>query len=61
MSQRITPFLWFDNQAEEALNFYASVFKNTKIGEIRRMGDSRPGKDHVVTGSINIERSAVER
>ena len=46
---KITPFLWFDNQAEEALNFYASVFKNTKIGTIRRMSDT------VLTGSINIE------
>jgi predicted 3-demethylubiquinone-9 3-methyltransferase (glyoxalase superfamily) len=29
--QKITPFLWFDNQAEEAVNFYLSVFKNSKI------------------------------
>ena len=31
MMQRITPFLWFDNQAEEAANFYVSVFKNSKV------------------------------
>jgi predicted 3-demethylubiquinone-9 3-methyltransferase (glyoxalase superfamily) len=54
--QKITPFLWFDNQAEEALNFYASVFKNTKIGQVNRMGDGGPsGKDQILTGSITIE------
>ena len=34
--QKITPFLWFDNRAEEAANFYTSVFKNSKIGNITR-------------------------
>jgi predicted 3-demethylubiquinone-9 3-methyltransferase (glyoxalase superfamily) len=37
--QKITPFLWFDNQAEEAMNFYASVFKNSKIGSVNRGPD----------------------
>ena len=37
--QRITPCLWFDNQAEEAANFYASIFKNSKIGNITRYGE----------------------
>jgi predicted 3-demethylubiquinone-9 3-methyltransferase (glyoxalase superfamily) len=41
--QKITPFLWFDNNAEEALNFYASVFKNAKVRDIRRYGDAGPG------------------
>ena len=36
--QKITSCLWFDNQAEEAANFYASIFKNAKIGEITRYG-----------------------
>lgn len=36
ISQRITPFLWFDNQAEEAVNFYTSIFKNSKIGSTSR-------------------------
>jgi predicted 3-demethylubiquinone-9 3-methyltransferase (glyoxalase superfamily) len=36
--QRITPFLWFDTQAEEAANFYVSIFKNSKIGRITRYG-----------------------
>jgi len=36
--QKITPFLWFDNKAEEAANFYVSIFKNSKIGSITRYG-----------------------
>lgn len=38
--QRITPFLWFDSQAEEAANFYVSIFKNSKIGRISRYGEA---------------------
>jgi predicted 3-demethylubiquinone-9 3-methyltransferase (glyoxalase superfamily) len=34
--QKITPFLWFDNQAEEAASFYVSIFKNSKVGRIAR-------------------------
>ena len=37
--QKITPFLWFDNQAEEAAKFYASIFKDSKIGRILPYGD----------------------
>ncbi len=40
MMQKITPCLWFDNQAEEAVNFYVSVFKNSKIGKIARYGEA---------------------
>jgi len=40
---KITPFLWFDNQAEEAANFYVSIFKNSKIGDISRYGEAGPG------------------
>jgi predicted 3-demethylubiquinone-9 3-methyltransferase (glyoxalase superfamily) len=40
---RITPFLWFDSQAEEAANFYVSVFDNSRILEIVRYGDAGPG------------------
>jgi predicted 3-demethylubiquinone-9 3-methyltransferase (glyoxalase superfamily) len=36
--QKITPFLWYDIQAEEAANFYVSVFKNSKVGDIARYG-----------------------
>ena len=41
--QKITPFLWFDNQAEEAMNFYVSIFPNSKAGDISRYGESGPG------------------
>ena len=38
--QKITPFLWFDNQAEEAMIFYTSIFKNSKPGRVSRNGDA---------------------
>ena len=37
--QKITPFLWFDNKAEEAAKFYCSIFKNSKIGKVARYGE----------------------
>lgn len=40
---KITPFLWFDTQAEEAANFYCSVFKNSRIVKISRYGEAGPG------------------
>jgi predicted 3-demethylubiquinone-9 3-methyltransferase (glyoxalase superfamily) len=42
-NQKITPFLWFDNQAEEAAQFYTSIFKNSKILQVSRYGDAGPG------------------
>ncbi len=54
--QKITPFLWFDSNAENAINFYTSIFKNSKIGEIRRYGDAGPGpKGSVMTVRFQIE------
>ena len=54
--QKITPFLWFDNQAEEAMNFYASIFKNSKIGNVVRYGDAGPGpKGSVMIASFELE------
>lgn len=41
--QKITPFLWFDNQAEAAANFYVSIFKNSKIVSVDRYGEAGPG------------------
>jgi predicted 3-demethylubiquinone-9 3-methyltransferase (glyoxalase superfamily) len=41
--QKIVTFLWFDNQAEEAANFYTSIFKDSKIMEISRYGEAGPG------------------
>jgi predicted 3-demethylubiquinone-9 3-methyltransferase (glyoxalase superfamily) len=40
--QKITPFLWFDTQAEEATNFYVSVFKSSRIVRVLRYGDAGP-------------------
>ncbi len=41
--QKITPFLWFNDNAEEAANFYVSIFKNSKIVSVSRYGDAGPG------------------
>jgi predicted 3-demethylubiquinone-9 3-methyltransferase (glyoxalase superfamily) len=41
--QRISPFLWFDNQAEEAANFYVSIFKNSKVNQITYYDEAGPG------------------
>src|SRR5216684_858534 len=41
--QKITPFLWFNDKAEEAMNFYVSIFKNSKVGRVTRYGDAGPG------------------
>jgi predicted 3-demethylubiquinone-9 3-methyltransferase (glyoxalase superfamily) len=54
--QKITPFLWFDNQAQEAMNFYTSVFKNSKTGNISRYGEAGPGEPgSVLTASFELE------
>ncbi len=50
--QKITPFLWFDNQAEEAMNFYVSIFKNSKVGTISRYGDAGPGPERQRDGRL---------
>jgi predicted 3-demethylubiquinone-9 3-methyltransferase (glyoxalase superfamily) len=41
--QKIVPFLWFDGKAEEAANFYVSIFKNSKVVSVSRYGDAGPG------------------
>jgi predicted 3-demethylubiquinone-9 3-methyltransferase (glyoxalase superfamily) len=54
--QKIVTFLWFDNQAEEAANLYVSVFKNSKIGAVRRYGKAGPGPEgSVMTVSFQLE------
>jgi len=54
--QKITPFLWFNDKAEEAANFYVSLFKNSKVKEVRRYGDAGPGpKGSVMTITFQIE------
>ncbi|HLW85703.1 MAG TPA: VOC family protein [Candidatus Sulfotelmatobacter sp.] len=54
--QKIRPFLWFDNNAEEAMKFYTSIFKNSKIGGIQRYGEGGPGPTgSVISGTFTIE------
>jgi predicted 3-demethylubiquinone-9 3-methyltransferase (glyoxalase superfamily) len=48
MQQKITPFLWFDGNAEEAMNLYVSIFKNSKIGSVTRYGEGGPGPSGTV-------------
>jgi predicted 3-demethylubiquinone-9 3-methyltransferase (glyoxalase superfamily) len=54
--QKITPFLWFNGQAEEAMNFYVSVFKNSKVVHVSRYGDAGPGpKGTVMSATFQLE------
>jgi len=54
--QKITPFLWFNDNAEEAANFYTSIFKNSKIDHIARNGDNSPGpKGSVLMVTFTLE------
>ena len=54
--QKITPFLWFDNQAEEAVNFYSSIFKNSKIKNMARYGEGGPGQaGSVMTAAFELD------
>src|SRR5438067_6092476 len=54
--QKIAPFLWFNNNAEEAANFYTSIFKNSKIVNIARWGDAGPGpKGTVMSATFELE------
>lgn len=57
--QKITPFLWFDKNAEEAVNFYVSIFKNSRIESITRYGDAGPRpKGMVMTMAFQLEGQA---
>jgi predicted 3-demethylubiquinone-9 3-methyltransferase (glyoxalase superfamily) len=54
--QKIVTFLWFDNQAEEAVNLYTSIFKNSKITGVARNGEAGPGpKGSVMTMNFTLE------
>lgn len=54
--QKITPFLWFDNQAEEAMNFYTSAFGNSKIVSVNRLPEGAPGVvGKVMTATFQLE------
>ena len=54
--QKISPFLWFENQAEEAANFYTSIFPNSKIRHTSRYGEAGPGpKGSVMSITFELE------
>jgi predicted 3-demethylubiquinone-9 3-methyltransferase (glyoxalase superfamily) len=54
--QKITPFLWFNGQAEEAANYYVSTFKNSKILNVARFGEAGPGpKGAVMLVTFELE------
>ncbi|HEX9455513.1 MAG TPA: VOC family protein [Candidatus Binatia bacterium] len=53
---KITPFLWFDDKAEEAMNFYVSIFKNSKAGSVARYGEAGPGpKGSVMSVTFELD------
>src|SRR3990172_1195539 len=53
---KIIPYLWFDNQAEEAMNFYTSIFENSRVGSVTRYGEAGPGpKGSVMIASFELE------
>ena len=54
--QKITPFLWFDGKAEEAMNFYVSIFKNSKVVGVSRYGEAGPGpKGTAMSATFELE------
>ena len=56
MNRKITPFLWFDDKAEEATNFYVSIFKNSEILSVNRYGPAGPGPEGtVMTTSFRLD------
>lgn len=55
-SSRITPFLWFDNNAEEAVAFYLSIFPNSRrLSELRNTGDAPGPKGGILTLSFELD------
>ncbi len=54
--QKITPFLWFNDKAEEAMKFYVSIFKNSKVISVSRYGDAGPGPK----GSVMVAKFQVD-
>jgi predicted 3-demethylubiquinone-9 3-methyltransferase (glyoxalase superfamily) len=54
--QKITPFLWFDGKAEEAMNFYVSIFRNSRVVSVSRYGEVGPGpKGSVMSAVFQLE------
>ena len=58
--QKITPFLWFDDKAEEAANFYVSLFKNSKVGDIARYDEAGAKASGRPSGSVMVVEFQLE-
>lgn len=58
-NKKLKPFLWFDNNAEEAVNLYTSIFKDSKIHNVVRQGETGPGKNESVM-TISFELFGIE-
>jgi len=55
MTQQITPFLWFDDNADEAVNFYLSIFKDSRLLDTKRYGETGPGpKGTIMTATFEL-------
>jgi predicted 3-demethylubiquinone-9 3-methyltransferase (glyoxalase superfamily) len=53
---KITPYLWFDNQAEEAMTLYTSIFPNSRFGEVSRYGEGGPGEPGtIMSGTFSLD------
>jgi predicted 3-demethylubiquinone-9 3-methyltransferase (glyoxalase superfamily) len=59
--KKITPFLWFDSEAEEAAEFYVGIFKNSKIGKIARYGEEAAQKTDRAAGSVMTVEFTLDR
>jgi predicted 3-demethylubiquinone-9 3-methyltransferase (glyoxalase superfamily) len=60
ITQKITPFLWFDDKAEDAAKFYTSIFKNSKIEKITRYGEEAVGPTGRPAGSVMTVEFQIE-
>jgi len=55
MTQQITPFLWFDDNADKAVNFYLSIFKDSRLLDTKRYGETGPGpKGTIMTATFEL-------
>ena len=53
--QKITPFLWFDGKVDEAIHFYTSTFRNSKIKDLHRLPDDVNGRGKILTATFELE------
>ena len=60
ITQKITPFLWFEDRAEEAAEFYVSIFKNSKVGKITRYDEDAVGPTGRPPGSVMTVQFQIE-